>query len=72
MDCRRTVGSTEWQIISVRSVGRPKRRWRDDNVEQQGGLDKDSKGQRKLEDSCGVGGGGGGEGGYFLQWMDTA
>ena len=33
---RWTIRSTEWQIKGVRSVGRPKRRWRDDFVGQQG------------------------------------
>ena len=32
---RWTIRSTEWQIKGVRSVGRPKRRWRDDIVGQQ-------------------------------------
>ena len=35
-DNRWTVRSTGWQIKCVRSVGRPKRRWRDDIVWQQG------------------------------------
>ena len=53
-DHRRTIRSTEWQIKGVRSVGSPKSRWRDDIVGATGsGMDKDSKGQRKLEDSGG-------------------
>ena len=51
-DNRWTIRSTEWQIKGVRSVGRPKRRWRDDIVGQQGAV-LTSKGQRKLEDSGG-------------------
>ena len=35
-DNRQPVRSTEWQIKYVRSVGRPKRRWRGDTVGQQG------------------------------------
>ena len=35
-DNRWTIRSTEWQIKGVRSVGRPKRLWRDDIVGQQG------------------------------------
>ena len=34
----RTSRSTEWQIKGVRSVGRPKCRWRDDIVGQQGAV----------------------------------
>ena len=37
-DNRATIRSTHWQIKSVRSVGRPKRRWRDDIVGQQGAV----------------------------------
>ena len=37
-DNRRTIRSTEWQIKGVRSVGRPKRHWRDDIVGQQGAV----------------------------------
>ena len=37
-DNRWTIRSTEWQIKGVRSVGKPKRRWRDDTVAQQGAL----------------------------------
>ena len=33
-----TIRSTEWQIKGLRSVGRPKRRWRDDIVGQQGAV----------------------------------
>ena len=35
-DNRWTIRSTVWQIRGIRSVGRPKRRWRDDIVGQQG------------------------------------
>ena len=35
-DNRWTIKSTEWHIKGVRSVGRPKRRWRDGTVGQQG------------------------------------
>ena len=37
-DNRWTVRSTEWQTEGVRSVGRPKRRWRDEIVGQQGAV----------------------------------
>ena len=37
-DNRWTIRSTEWQIKGVRSVGRPKRHWRDDVVGQQGAV----------------------------------
>ena len=37
-DNRWTIRSTEWQTEGVRSVGRPKRRWRDDIVGRQGGV----------------------------------
>ena len=43
-DNRWTVRSTEWQIKGVRSVGRPKRHWRDRN-----GMDKNKKGQKNVE-----------------------
>ena len=49
-DNRWTIRSTEWQIKGVRSVGRPKRR-RDDIGATGSSMDKDSKGQRQLEDS---------------------
>ena len=53
-DKRWTIRSTEWQIKGVRSVGRPKRRWRDDIVWAAGsGVDKDSKGQGKMVNSGG-------------------
>ena len=55
--------STEWQTEGVRSVGRPKRRWRDDIVGQQGAvwtrIAKDIERWRTLAE------------GYFLQWKDT-
>ena len=48
------ISSKECREKGVRSVGRPKRRWRDDIVGATGsGMDKDSKGQRKLVDSGG-------------------
>ena len=51
---RWTIRSTEWQIKGVRSVGKPKRRWVDDVVGATGSsVDKDSKGQRKFEESGG-------------------
>ena len=49
---RWTMRSTEWQIKGVRSSGRAKRRWRHDGATGIG-MDKDSKGQRKLEDTGG-------------------
>ena len=53
-DNRWTISSTDWQTEGVRSIGRPKRRWRDDIVGQQrSGMDEDSKGQRKMEDTGG-------------------
>ena len=58
-----TIRSTEWQIKGVRSVGRPKRRWRDDIVGQQGAvwtrIAKDRERWRTLVE------------GYFLQRKDT-
>ena len=61
---RWTIKSTERQIKGVRSVGRPKRRWRDAIVGQQGAVwtrtAKDRESWRTLAD------------GYFLQWKDTA
>ena len=63
-DNRWTIRSTEWQTEGVRSVGRPKRRWRDDIVGQQGAvwtrIAKDRESWRTLAE------------GYFLQWKDTA
>ena len=59
-----TIRSTERQIKGVRSVGRPKRPWRDDIVGQQGVLwtrvAKDRESWKTLAE------------GYFLQWKDTA
>ena len=61
---RWTIRSTEWQIEGVRSVGRPKRRWRDDIVGQQGAawtrIAKIRERWRTLAEGC------------FLQWKDTA
>ena len=37
-DNRWTIRNTEWQIKGVRSVGKPKRQWRDDIVGQQGAV----------------------------------
>ena len=63
-DNRWTIRSTEWQIKGGRSVGRPKRRWRDDIVGQQGAVwtrtAKDRERWRTLAEGC------------FLQWKDTA
>ena len=63
-DNRRTISNTEWQTEGVRSVGRPKRRWRDDIVGQQGAvwtrIAKDRERWKTLAE------------GYFLQWKDTA
>ena len=63
-DNRWTIRSTERQIKGVRSVGRSKRRWRDDIVGQQGAewtkTAKDRERWRTLAE------------GYFLQWKDTA
>ena len=62
-DNRWTIRSTEWQIKGVRSVGRPKRRWRDDIVGQQGAVwtrtAKDKERWKTLAEGC------------FLQWKDT-
>ena len=59
----KTIRSPVWQTKGVRSVGRPKRRWRYDNVGQQGavwtGIAKDSEIWRTLAE------------GSFLQWKDT-
>ena len=35
---KKSIGSTQWQMNGARSVGRPKDRWRDDIVGQQGVL----------------------------------
>ena len=63
-DNRWTIRSTEWQTEDVRSAGRPKHRWRDDIVGQQGAVwtrtAKDRKRWKTLVE------------GYFLQWKDTA
>ena len=37
-DSRWTIRSREWQTEGVRSVGRPKRGWRDDIMGQQGAV----------------------------------
>ena len=63
-DNRWTFRSTECQIKGVRSVERPKYRWRDDIVRQQGAVwikkAKDRESRRTLAE------------GYFLQWKDIA
>ena len=63
-DSRWTIRSTEWQIKDVRSVRRPKRRWRDDIVGQKGAvwtrIAKDRERWRTRAE------------GYFLQWKVTA
>ena len=63
-DSRWTIRSTKWQIKDVRSVGRHKRRWRDDTVWQHGAvwtrIAKDRERWRTLAEGC------------FLQWKDTA
>ena len=63
-DNRWTIRSTECQTEGVRSVGRPKRCWRDDIVGQQGAvwtwIAKDRERWKTLVE------------GYFLQWKDTA
>ena len=63
-DHRLTIRSTKWQIKGVRSVGIPKRRWRDDIVGQQGALwtriTKDRESWRTVAED------------YSLQWKDTA
>ena len=64
LDERWTVRSTEWQIKGERSVERPKLRWRDNTVGQQGAvwrsIAKDRERWRTLAE------------GYFMQWKDTA
>ena len=63
-DNRCTIRSTQWQAEGVRSVRRPKRRWRDDIVGQQVAvwtrIAKDRERWKTLAE------------GYFLQWKDTA
>ena len=63
-DNRWTNRNTEWQIKGVGSAGRPKRRWIDDIVGQQGSLwtriAKDRESWTILAE------------GYFLQWKDTS
>ena len=62
-DNRCTIRSTEWQIKGVRPVGRPKRRWRDDIVGQQGAVWTRTAKDRERWRTLGEG--------YFLQWKDT-
>ena len=52
-DNRWTIRSTVWQTEGVRSAGRPKRRWRDDIVGQQGAVWMRIAKDRKMEDSGG-------------------
>ena len=63
-DNRWSVSSTERQTEGVRSVGRPKRRWKDDIVGQQGAVwTRIAKGRERwktLAECC------------LLQWKDTA
>ena len=63
-DNRWTIRSTEWQTEGVRSVGKPKRRWRDDIVGQQGAvwlmIAKGRERWKTLAED------------YFLQWKDIA
>ena len=63
-DNRWTIRSTEWQIKGVRSVGRPKRRWRGDIMGQHRAvwtrIAKDRERWRTLAE------------GYFPHWKDTA
>ena len=63
-DKRWTIRNTEWQIKNLRSVGRPKRRWRDDIVGQRGAVETKTA---KDRESCRVLGAG-----YLLQRKDTA
>ena len=62
-DNRWTISSTEWQIKDVRSAGRPKRRWRDDIVGQQGAVWSRTAKDRERRGALAEG--------YFLQWKDT-
>ena len=63
-DNRWTIGSKEGQIKGLSTVGRPKRRWRDDIVGQQEAvwtrIVKDRESWRTQVES------------HFLQWTDTA
>ena len=63
-DNRWTIRSTERQVKDVRSIGRPKCRWRDDIEGQQGAvwtrIAKDREIWRTLAE------------GFFLQWLDWA
>ena len=63
-DNRCTIGSTEKQVKINNIIGRPKHRWRDGIVGQQGTvrleIAKDRDSCRSLEDGC------------FPQWKDTA
>ena len=59
-DNRWTFRSTEWQTEGPRSAGRPKRRWRDDIVGQQGAVWMRTENDGRLAE------------GYFLQQKDKA
>ena len=63
-DNRWVIRNREWQRKDGRSVRKPKRRWRDDIVGQQGAvwtrIAKDRERWGTLAE------------GYFLQWKDTA
>ena len=62
-DSRWTIRRTEWQAEGLRSVGRPKRRWRDDIVGQQGSVwTMIAKDRERWKTG----------GGLLLQWKDTA
>ena len=63
-DNRWTIRSTERQTEVVRSVGRPKRRWSDDIVEQQGAIRTRIAKNRERWKTLAKG--------YFLQWKDIA
>ena len=59
-DNRWTIRSTVWRTKDVRSVGRPKRCWRDDIVGAVWTMiAKDRERWRALEED------------YFLKWKDT-
>ena len=63
-DNRWTIRSPGWQTEGVRLVERPKRRWRDDIVGQQGVVwTRTAKDRERWKTLAG---------GYFLQWKDTA
>ena len=51
-DNRWTVRSTEWQIKGGRSVGRPKRRWRETTL--WGNRERHGQGQQRTEKDAGL------------------